>query len=94
MPVDHTPHATHTEGHPMSKRDRTYAERHAAPETEQTPVMLTTRWVCGEHTEQSVRPTGKGCPVCAKARRDLHDERTGKRIERRQKAADRARVGS
>ena len=77
----------------MSKRDRTYAERHA-PDAEQTPVMLTTRWVCRDHQEQAVRPSGTGCPTCAKARRDRDTLRSGKRLERRRKAADRARVGS
>ena len=76
----------------MSRPDRTYAERHAAPETEQTPVMLTGS-VCREHGE-AVTPRGKGCGQCAKARRDRDAKRTGKRLERRQKAADRARVGS
>jgi len=71
---------------------RTYEQRHMPPALEQAPVMLT-RWVCGGHTEQAVTPSGKGCPICAKARRDRDEKRTGKRIERRQKAADRARVG-
>jgi hypothetical protein len=58
------------------------------------PRSTLTRTVCSGHTEQPVTPSGKGCPICAKARRDRDAKRTGKRIERRQKAADRARVGS
>ena len=60
-----------------------------------TPTKTTlTRTVCSGHTDEPVTPSGKGCPICAKARRDRDAKRTGKRIERRQKAADRARVGS
>ena len=75
----------------MSKY-RTYEQRHAPDALEQAPVMLT-RWVCGGHTEQAVTPSGKGCPICAKARRDRDAKRSGKRLERRQKDADRARIG-
>jgi hypothetical protein len=58
------------------------------------PATVLTRTVCSGHTDQAVTPSGKGCPVCAKARRDRDAKRTGKRLERRKKAADRARVGS
>jgi hypothetical protein len=52
------------------------------------------RTVCSGHTDEPVTPSGKGCSSCAKARRDRDAKRTSKRIERRQKAADRARIGS
>ena len=75
----------------MSK-DRTYEQRHAPAVTvETTPVV--TGSVCREHGEP-VTPRGKGCGQCAKARRDRDAKRTGKRLERRHKVADRARVGS
>jgi len=69
-----------------------WADHTSDPAQTEHPNIITGS-VCREHGEPvSVR--GKGCGQCAKARRDRDAKRTSKRIERRKKAADRARVGS
>jgi hypothetical protein len=108
--VDHTPHATHYDkdedmrfthatdcATPNAPLDQLGEGRLKCPMCKYVstaPVTVRTRTVCSGHTDQAVTPSGKGCPICAKARRDRDAKRTGKRIERRQKAADRARVSS
>jgi hypothetical protein len=108
--IHHTPHATNTDkdddmrfthatdcATPNAPLDQLGEGRSKCPACKYistTPVTVLTRTVCSGHTEQAVTPSGKGCPICAKARRDRDAKRAGKRIERRRKTADRARVGS
>ena len=68
-----------------------WADSTSVDPAQTTPIH--TGSVCREHGE-AVSVRGKGCGQCAKARRDRDEKRTSKRIERRRKAADRARVGS
>jgi hypothetical protein len=64
------------------------------PAQTEHPTIIISRYRCRAHPHLPVNANGKGCPACQRDQQERETRTRGKRAERRDKATDRARVGS